>query len=196
MKHRLIGISGKKQHGKDTVAKIIQDMYPDEYIILKFADKLKDMVCVLLDCTRMELEDPKYKETPLGEKWEKFTTHDAGPFGEITTSYYLTPRLILQLLGTECGREIIHPNIWVNVTMNTVAKNQLPGAIITDVRFPNEAEAIKKAGGILIRVERVDMESSDNHPSETSLDDYDDFDYIVYNDKDIIELTKKINECF
>ena len=87
----LIGISGKLQSGKDTVTKIIQwlllnqdkgteipfdrfDLYKEAatWKNVKFADKLKDIVCLLLGCTREQLEDPIFKETPLGEEWVKY----------------------------------------------------------------------------------------------------------------------------
>jgi len=83
----------------------------------------------------------------------------------------MTPRLMLQLLGTECGRQIIHPNIWVNSLFadynqpidetqkinkdkGYAYKGEISNWIITDVRFPNEAQAIKDRGGIVIRVNR------------------------------------------
>lgn len=79
----------------------------------------------------------------------------------------LTPRKMLQLVGTECGRNIIHPNCWVNALFSEyVARDyrtwqdpddsniKYPDWIITDVRFPNEVKAIKDRGGIVIRVNR------------------------------------------
>lgn len=174
----IIGISGKKQHGKDTVAKIIQYLmfekrYPNHvhttssfinempgfidggqdlrntestWYIKKFATKLKQVVCLLIGCTMEQLEDNKFKETPLGEHWKiwywKYKEHLAKynqRFGRIfmseeeaikgtftndsflqvveLTSEILTPRKILQLVGTEAGRQLIHPNIWVNALM-------------------------------------------------------------------------------
>ena len=65
----IIGISGKALSGKDTVANIIQWLILKEE---KDADKLKDMVCLLLGCTREQLEDPKFKESTLGEEWVKY----------------------------------------------------------------------------------------------------------------------------
>jgi hypothetical protein len=199
----LIGISGKLQSGKDTVTKIIQwlllnqdrgteipfdrfDLYKEAatWKNVKFADKLKDMVCLLLGCTREQLEDPKFKEKELGEEWwywklkvpnynldrnEKITLNimfntetEAWEYNDKILSYNrevcetvlikLTPRLLLQLLGTECGRQILHPNIWVNATMADYTEHS--NWIISDVRFPNEVKAIKDRGGISIRVNR------------------------------------------
>lgn len=444
----IIGISGKKQHGKDTVANIIQCLtaeYSDEEIIdvltkkhevpdyhllpfsdettwekRQFAYKLKKIVCELIGCTMEQLEDNTFKETILGEEWRRYyftranvryftkglngytwendhkyfsslqeaeqklkevlsQLRDHSPDWWEVRSEVLTPRLLLQLMGTECGRQIIHPNIWCNslfseyygdveewkpikdyedsyevssfgnvrsldrkiiygvekgqyhtrkgqileptlsngyptvslsgntftvhdlvgrhflnkpevgyvlnhidynkennfyknleyvtqgdnvrhnyksgranigvsqkdsklndnivrqirvelqsksqaevarqfnistTTINDIVKKRKwnhvdkeleaispilpiipPNWIITDVRFPNEAEAIKKRSGIIIRVNRPGMPEGDNHPSETSLDDYKGFDWVFSNNsnlKDLILKTKTI----
>jgi hypothetical protein len=88
------------------------------------------------------------------------------------------------------GEEIVYPN-W----------------IVTDVRFPNEADAIKNRGGILIRINRNSLSKDKiknaiektngylpaEHESETALDNYNKFDYIVENNSSIEELINKIN---
>src|SRR5690554_6133721 len=87
----IIGVSGKALSGKDTVANIIQWLILNEeknieiafedfekyskasdWKVVKFADKLKDMVCILLGCTREQLEDREFKESTLGEEWVKY----------------------------------------------------------------------------------------------------------------------------
>lgn len=271
----IIGISGKIGSGKDLAGSIIQyliwlkDTPKDnpytfeEYTkactlldntrlisnwkIVKFADKLKDIVCILLGCTREQLEDRVFKETLLGEEWTCYgyangfwshsdnnpshkmmdnvscdkETYEAEKRTNWQTSYKreLTPRLLLQLMGTECGRQIIHPNIWVNATMidyrpygyekgsnknvadvlEDIHFNTLnyPNWIITDVRFPNEAKAITDRGGINIRLQRNEnkqvLTSTDIHPSETALDLYK-FDYVIDNNSTIEELIEKLKE--
>ena len=212
----IIGVSGRMQSGKDTVGKIIQyltgesTVYPfdlnvdyshkSNWEVKKFADKLKDIVCTILNCTREQLEDRKFKETPLGEEWVKFkvvrtkitkferidevfyfsTIEEANKFklNNLNYDYFgeiekveMTPRLMLQLLGTECGRNIIHPDIWVNSLMaeykSKLSSNNpvddldweprfiYPNWIITDTRFENELKAVKDREGITIRVNRI-----------------------------------------
>ena len=236
----LIGISGKAGHGKDTVGIILQcalqgvsekdaldyvkiveesgRFLDPNYQIKKFADKLKDIVCLLIGCTRAQLEDQEFKETPLDSSWDVFKIYSPrlkSYFPEISmdpsyletvikTTYRsvedvlyvervnLTPRILLQVLGTDCGRELIHPNIWVNALFSDYVEESgfkytvvpdsdqdfsvndvpdkmkmkvltdpvpvslgFPKWIITDVRFPNEFEAIRKRNGHLIRVERL-----------------------------------------
>ena len=238
----IIGVSGKIGSGKDLIGQIIQyltkkdsdmdDQYfieelaGDEFFgdavsdwqIRKFADKLEDIVCLLIGCTREQLEDREFKEKELGEEWNRLVLYNngirmekhksmTGLFSEIVES--LTPRLLLQLLGTECGREIIHPNIWINALFadykalydapiysgDKIIDQGLiyPNWIITDVRFPNESEAIKKRNGILIRVNRNSNEVS-NHESEIALDDYAGFDYIIENNGTIEELIEKVRQ--
>lgn len=226
----IIGISGRINSGKDTVGKIIKlvrllnkadvkellieyehfernelwDIVkgPGFFEIKKFADKLKDMTCVLLGCTREQLEDRDFKEKELGEEWSRFTNaydieKSTDSYG--TTKTTLTPRRILQLLGTEAGRKIIHPDIWVNALMNDYKLNQwrgvqndlsYPNWVITDVRFPNEVQAIKDREGIIIRVNRPNL-TEDTHISEISLNSAK-FDYTIDNNGNIEDLIEKI----
>lgn len=149
----IIGISGKIGSGKDTVGNIIQYLtsvylkgfYEGErrysleqynkqntptnispFKIKKFADALKDIVCILIGCTREQLEDREFKEKELGEEWWYHKDFSRLiPYNKDLVRKWgkesiikLTPRLLLQLLGTECGRNIIHPNIWVNSLMS------------------------------------------------------------------------------
>jgi len=238
----VIGISGKINSGKDLIGLIIQYLISSskdkpaegtwtlnnfvntsDFEIKKFADALKDMVCILLGCTREQLEDRDFKEKELGEEWWYYTDTlfytedrklipyiDASLYIKNSTNWYiikLTPRLLLQLLGTECGREIIHPNIWVNALFADYNKGRtlkLKNAttnidttdkwIITDMRFPNELKAVKDRGGITIRIERGSTNTLGNpHPSETALDGAT-FNYVIYNNGTIDELIDKVKE--
>lgn len=143
----IIGISGKKQSGKNTVALIWQYLYDYYYSNYKypitvedfkeyvednhhlksvwiqksFAHKIKQITCILLGCTMEQLEDPIFKETPLGEEWWVIKLPSNGiipylgdypPFYKKYDVIKLTPRMLMQMLGTEFGRDMIHPNIW------------------------------------------------------------------------------------
>ena len=195
------------------------------YQIKKFADKLKDIVCLLIGCTREQLEDREFKEKELSEEWVAYkaagssvlyaTEEEIRKITSIPIKVRLTPRLLLQLLGTEAGRQIIHPNIWLNALFADykpysysqkicmghdamVHKGDLfPNWIITDCRFPNEAQAIKDRGGVVIRVKRdvcgIRDIKKDLHPSETALDDYE-FDHVIDNNGSIEELVEKVKQ--
>ena len=252
----LIGISGKMGSGKNLVCTIIQGLtaakkhnienpsfeWIKKYYINSiweqkaFAGKLKDMVCMLIGCTREQLEDQEFKNTELGEEWIQYFDSDYELLQKESVlsmfSERLTPRKLLQLLGTECGRNILHPNVWVNALMSQYKMNYTqhpdidyiehkvyPNWIITDMRFPNELEAIKSRGGITIRVNRPKndldnhkdcvktedgycIQSENNyckgsckyeHPSETSLDSAT-FDFVISNDKDIEHLINEVRK--
>lgn len=221
MSINLIGISGKKGVGKDLTANIINylcykrdieagnkelcfmslenfqnvtysRLLPNKYRTfknVKFADKLKDCVCILLGCTRSQLEDREFKESCLSSEWDEiFVFIEGKKIGRERKQ--ITYRQFMQLLGTEVGRNL-HQNIWVNSTFANYNENSK--WIISDVRFPNEVEAIKSKGGILIRINRPGFENTDEHKSETALDNYDGFDYVIENDSSIDDLIHKIH---
>ena len=195
IKHNLIGISGKISSGKDLAGKILNDLSGDIFENKKFADKLKDIVCMLIGCTREQLEDREFKEKELGEEWRQYFNDDYDLVceKESTFSSLLTPRKLLQLFGTEAGRQVIHNNIWVNALFADydTSSNYDSNWIITDVRFPNECQAIKDRGGIVIKINR-DSDVVDNHSSETALDNYDGFDFVVDNNGSIDDLTNNL----
>lgn len=243
----IIGISGRIGSGKDTVGKIIEiltgsphfttdavvdflnrDVLEPKWQVKKFADAIKDMVCMMLGCTREQLEDRDYKEAELGEEWWYNKIVPEHGFGSILvdwdkdlTPQKLTPRLLMQLLGTECGRQILHPNIWVNTLMShyqiipiilskmrrkgfssipSEAIDMYPKWLITDLRFPNELKAINDRDGVTIRVirpERMNYFGSQNkpkeHESETALDDYE-FDFTINNDGSLHSLVEEVRQ--
>ena len=110
----------------------------------------------------------------------------------------MTPRLLLQILGTDCGRNIIHPNIWVNGLFADY--NASSKWIISDTRFPNEIESVKKHNGLTIRINRDSflrtgkVFDTDNHESETALDDYQGFDYVINNNGTIKALKEVVKD--
>lgn len=205
----LIGISGKIGSGKDTVGKIIQlithkHYYSDglvlhflkstpgtidlsHWAIKKFAGKLKEVASALTGIPVYKFEDQEFKKTTLPSGWDYPV--EVAP-GEIHMAP-MTVRDLLQKLGTEAMRNGLHPDTWVNALMSEFIPYSTRGSdyeevaskwIITDTRFPNEADAIKKRGGIVLRIDR-DVESG-SHPSETALDNYQ-FDYIIDNNADL-----------
>ena len=212
---------------------------------VKFADAVKDIVCILTGCTREQLEDREFKETSLGEDWIRYGYADGfihngktRVMNNVTcskerykeelqsnwqTAYKseITPRWLMQFIGTDLFRNRVHHNIWVNALMSKyrpigyekgsnkyiadvledIHFNTLlyPKWVISDVRFPNEIEAIEKVGGIVIRLSRNNGVPSD-HISETSLDEHH-FDWVINNNESVLELAESIhrilifNEC-
>ena len=147
------------------------------YKVVSFADKLKDVTCVLSGCTREQLEDYEFKECELVPNHLKPYCGDAE---------FPTYRAFLQYFGSEVMRGV-NDNIWIDCTLDSCGEN----AIIADCRFPNEAKAIKEMGGVIIRVERVGLESNDTHSSETAMREIAP-DYIIENKKGLKELKNAV----
>lgn len=311
----IIGLSAKKQSGKDETCKIIQKItdlqhgpvsYP-RFQNKKFAEKLKQIVALLIGCNRDMLENEEFKDTVLGPEWDVWGAvnptwkgkYDGKLFATekecedyvakfevkpgfiqlIPTKFRMTPRKLLQVIGTDCCRNLVHPQIWVNSLMADYqpfnkpkahsmenwselyhhpkcgscgkafsgykrqwmckecidnAPDVYPDWVVTDCRFPNEAQALKDKGGILIRIERPwfyrlledgrhefsDKEdrsgrvyimsayhskeeaeakykedfNSTAPESETALDNYQDWDYVIFNDGTLEELEEKVKE--
>lgn len=148
--------------------------------IKKFADKLKDITCMLTGCTRAELESQEFKAKELPEMWRYIPQwtgsemiRQGAPEGwpdERVGKY--TYRSMLQYVGTDLFRTQLHENVWVNALFADYKEAydagdgtllsyieadhviRFPDWVITDCRFPNEAKAIKDHGGVMIRVNR------------------------------------------
>ena len=149
----IIGLCGAAGAGKNTVAERL--CLEHKFVPMAFADPLYAAVSAITGLTVEQLQDRSRKENTLG--W-------------ISCS----PRKLLQTLGTDWGRNMIHPEIWVFATMQRadVAGGDI---CITDVRFPNEAAAIKARGGVVWRVVRpgfgvLDGETA-SHESERGIPD-------------------------
>ncbi len=173
---KLIGITGHKGSGKDTAVETLEG-----WDTIKFADCLKLMLKQYLVYCGMSykeagklLEDPELKNKPHPLFHGK------------------TPRYAMQTLGTEWGRTLINPDIWVYAAMNHVKDYRK--AVITDVRFPNEAKAVKDAGGTLVRINkpRGKICVSDFHPSETAIDKLE-VDHQITNDDSIEALRSRLH---
>lgn len=108
-------------------------------------------------------------------------------------------RRLLQLLGTEVCRQCIRDDYWVTEAEKRIAAAFDGGAkivVVPDIRFPNEAEMVKRLGGIVWRVERPSLypiQNQDTHPSELAMDAYPQFDAKIVAD-DAAELLKRVHE--
>lgn len=105
-----------------------------------------------------------------------------------------TPRHILRTLGTEWGRQCIHPEVWLQCWEQTATRYLKSGipVVCDDCRFQNEADLIRSLGGQLWRIDRPGTERGTNHASEGGLDDYA-FDHYVLNNGSLTDLYSEIN---
>ena len=138
----LIGVVGFLGSGKGTVGDIlIQDK---NYYRLSFADAVKDAVSVIFNWPREMLEGDSMESRAFRESTDGFWSERFG--------YAVTPRYMLQLMGTEAGRDVFHNDIWIYTLENRMRGKE--DVVIPDVRFPNEINFIKSKGGKVIRIKR------------------------------------------
>jgi len=188
----IIGISGYSGSGKDLVGTIIQEISLNKWHIKKWAGKLKTIASILTGIPVENFEDQEFKKTLLGPEWgtvKDMPLNGVPVFADIQFNSLITVRDFLQKLGTDAIRDNLHENTWVNATLADYTTES--NWIITDTRFPNEAEAIKKAGGIVVRINRPGVQPINPHPSETSLDDWN-FDAVINNDGDVSDIVHKV----
>ena len=168
----LIGIIGKKSSGKSTIASHLVNHYKfEEYA---FANALKN-ACV-------EIFGLSYNQV--------YSTYEK----EVVDPYWnLTPRQILQDVGTIFRNMYIFNNKYKHIWIKSVERqifNKPYNIVISDVRYQDEADMIKDKGGILLKVIRPNLISTDSHESEQSDIDA---DIIIYNEDDLNKLYKKID---
>ena len=140
----IIGIAGFQGSGKDTIADYLCNIYGFKRD--SFAATLKDAVSAVFGWDR-ELLEGRTKES---RAWRE--TVDAWWATRLDMPN-LTPRLVLQKWGTEVARTAWHDDTWIASLENKLVKAH-NDIVITDVRFPNEIEAVRNAGGVVIRVVR------------------------------------------
>jgi cytidylate kinase len=169
----IIGLSGYAQVGKDTVAKILVEEYG--YSRIAFADIIKTAVYRLNPI--VTFDGMRLAHLVDLEGWEVAKT-----LPEI--------RRLLQVMGSEVGRDMIDPQIWIELTLHSTRPTDK--VVISDVRFRNEAEEIKWRQGQVWRVSRIDKDAPVNlHRSETDLDSWS-FDHYVSNNGTIDELREEV----
>ena len=164
----LIGLMGKKRTGKDTFANVLVEKHGYERVAL--ADPLRDAALAL---------DPIMGTFPLNvngivrvREWRLSDVIDELGW-EKAKDYVPEVRRTLQRLGTESIRSL-DDEFWIRTAFARIDALRAEGkpVVVTDVRYPNEADAIRDAGGYLARIVRDLPEDGDAHASEKSLDDY------------------------
>jgi hypothetical protein len=168
MKHgKLVGFGCRAQVGKDTAA------WATGFTRLAFADNVRVLASVIdpyVTDFGLRLSDAVER---LGWEGAKLEINEV--------------RRLLQELGGG-SREMLDSSIWIRPTMQFAGELMLEGhsVAISDVRYPNEVEAIRSKGGIVVRIDRPDVPRLD-HPTECALDDYD-FDHVIDNSGTVEEL--------
>lgn len=172
MTGRIIGITGKKGHGKNTVGDLVKLFLgkgPDDTVLLSYAQPLKNAVSILFCLPDKYMHDQKFKEVPL-KQWDNKTSRE-----------------LLQWLGTDVLRNQFSKDIFIQNMEQRIEKYQQlsQNIVITDVRFNNEAKLIHKLGGVVVHVDARNRlgRSNDDHETEKGIDSKL-IDLTIYNNSD------------
>lgn len=179
----VVGFTGLKRHGKNTAANTLID---EGFLEVKFAEPLKLMLRTYLGYFGLDGDEiDEIMEGSLKEEPCQF-------FGGRSA------RHAQQTLGTEWGRELICSDLWTSAAyyrMRSLYSSQrnVPGFVVTDVRFKNEAEFIRSLNGKLVRVVRPSLLNGvvDLHPSETEIMNLQ-VDHEFINDGTTLDLDDKV----
>lgn len=161
----LIGLTGPAGCGKDTVGQILCDRAG--FTRIAFADPIKRMVRQL----GIETDNRDTKEQPID--W----------LGR-------SPRYLMQTLGTEWGRNMVHPELWLMLAEREIKHNG-GHTVITDVRFDNEADLIHKNGGVVWKISRRQVNAVERHASESGVN-AENIDRYIVNNGTIADLTDEV----
>ena len=174
----LIGLSGRRGSGKDTVARILQELQPQRrWQTRSFGDSIKSVCAALTG----EVVAPYYSQKGKAE---------------IVPIFRRTRGEMLQQVG-QALRDW-EPLVWVDAFFAALPADAF--VLVPDIRFPNEADPIRARGGLMLRVEgdplqqRGDGTRDDNHPSETAMDAYPHFAATLHNSGSREDLTRQVRE--
>lgn len=216
----IVGVCGQAGSGKDSVADIFVRLYGFTKVAL--ADPIKRFAAEIFDFDQDTLWGPSELRNRPDERYPLYDSEGKKSF--------LVPRLPLQLIGTEAARNC-YPDVWIDYGLKVASQllNQppvrrggftydqaeglrwldasprslfeVPGVVIPDVRFLNEAEAIKKAGGSVLKVERPGAGLSGQagkHASEVGIEAIprEAFASIINNDGTIEDLKFAVGEAY
>ena len=172
----IIGLSGYARSGKDTVADHLVNVYG--FSQKSFAAKMKEAMYIL---------NPIIHSDSIGPIRYQGLVDVYGL--DVVKDKYPEARRLLQVFGTEVGRSMFGSDFWVNLTLDEAHSFH---TVISDVRFKNEADAIRLQGGQIWRVNRDGISPVGGHSSEVDLDDYE-FDKVLNNNETIADLHKLID---
>ena len=162
----IIGLTGKAGSGKDTAAaQFVKNGFEHYW----FSKPMKDACKIIFGWT------------------------DAHVYGElkeiVDPRFGVSPRIALQTLGTEWGRDCINKDLWVNIAK--IKMENTHSIVISDCRYNNEAETIRSMGGVILNIVRSDVGEVNVHTSEIGINP-DLINHTLTNNSTIEQLNKKI----
>lgn len=205
---KIIGITGKKQSGKDTFANFVKQLLPEQKVVkISLAHPLKTFVIELLNISSRHVwGSDNDKNYPIAAWGKVFKKQCCEKYNKDIFDL-LSGREALQVIGTDIMRRgncyfkkeywdktkkfleqkntKIGNKIWIDLCVKDIQNQDADIVIVPDVRFFNEIEAIKKENGILVRMYRnIDVVNTIQHPSELEMEEMSDmlFDFVVDDD--------------
>lgn len=177
MTQLLIGLAGAARSGKTTAAQHLAVLFG--FIHYALAQPLKQMLAQGFNLSDAHLEG-SLKEQPL--PW----------LGK-------SPRELLQLLGTEWGRGMVHSDLWLLLAEQNLASlaNCYPGGrgiVISDLRFENEAAFVRQRGGAVVHILRPDAQAVHAHSSEAGIAIRDN-DLVIHNEGDLADFLHAVEHA-
>jgi hypothetical protein len=210
----LIGTVGFIGGGKGAVADILVESYG--FKKESFASTVKDATAAVFGWPRELLEG----DTEFSRKWREVRDPE---WSEALDYPDFSPRIALQLMGTEAGRNVFGSNLWTHATLKRCKNENHPHFVLADTRFKNEIAAIRKAGGLIVRVTRGDdpewykeavhycastprdlygnalpkLKKAPSIPDDLHQSEWDwigtEFDFVIYNDGTLADLKSNVD---
>jgi len=177
----ILGIAGEINSGKDTVAKAIHAAFEDRVIhSYAFADPVKRACSEIFGIPLHYFYDRELKE-------------------KIVPEWGISPRQMMEQIGTDCCRNIIRDDIWIirgHQWHKKVSSETDHGlCLITDVRYENEADYIEQCGGYVIHVQNPSANSTSEHSSNQGIRVRDN-DVVMLNDSTLDSLYFRVHDGF
>jgi hypothetical protein len=186
----IVALSGVAGAGKDTVGNILITKHG--FTRVSFADVLKEEVSAAFGLPLNFFHDRNTKDAPLLEWPILRSSITETALGEAVLSQFshYSPRLLCIYYASVMRG--FNPDVWISKATKYVEKS--PGnVVITDLRFLNEADWVRKRFGKVVRVNRPDVTNVLMHESETQLNGFN-FDLTIVNDSGLSELDVKVSE--
>lgn len=170
---RLFGLTGAAGCGKDTIA---ERMMIHGFVPTAFADPLRSAASEVFGLDYRYFTDRVLKDA-------------------VNPYWGMTPRQMLQKMGTEAMRDTFGPDVWIRRWALTYTEiRDVASCVVSDVRFENEAEMVRDCGGVVIHVQRPGLDPVEgNHASARGIKFYEG-DLVLANDRDIKALFEKVDK--
>ena len=174
----LIGLTGRARTGKTTAANHLANTY--DLVTYALADPLREGLMNIFNLSPCDFDDERK---------------------ELTIDWLgRSPRELMQSMGTDWGRHQVHPELWLllaekNLEFLGQTHDNARGFVISDLRFENEADFVRKRGGMVIHLLRPDASEVNPHISETGIGMQDN-DLVLHNDGAIEDLFGQLDEIF